>query len=347
MKPVVRSIDVGYGNTKYVSGFDGDTIRCAHFASMAPNTERHGNVDVFGGKRKTIGLEIEGLVYEVGPEVHLAADIFQAKQMHDNYCATSEYLALLRGALHYMKQDKIDLLVLGLPVATIKAKRSFLEKRMTGLHPLSRNQSVQVNWVKVVPQPLGALMHYGFSNNCLTEVSRARNLVIDPGARTFDWLVSDGMKVMYKRSHSVNRGMIDVLSVIADGISKAENTQYRDYDRIDSALRNHKKPKVFGKEYDISKHMPAARKITEEAVFEMLRFVGDGSDLDNIILVGGGAFFFKQAIKEAFPKHRVHEMGDALFANVKGFQIAGMQYAKDAITPGVDGDHALTTAAES
>lgn len=136
------------------------------------------------------------------------------------------------------------------------------------------------------------------------------------------------MRVIEKRSHSVNRGMHDVFTVIADGISKSEHTQFRDFERIDVALRTGKRPKIFGKEHDLSNHALAARKIAEEAVAEMLRYVGDGSDIDNVILVGGGAFFFKPAINEVFPKHKIRELGDGLYANVRGFQIAGMELAK-------------------
>ncbi len=42
---------------------------------------------------------------------------------------------------------------------------------------------------------------------------------------------------MEKKSHSVNRGMFDVLQAIAGGISKATGTQFREYDLIDTALR--------------------------------------------------------------------------------------------------------------
>ena len=35
--------------------------------------------------------------------------------------------------------------------------------------------------------------------------------------------------------------------------------------------------------------------------------------------------------EEAFPKHRIHELKDALYANVKGFQLAGVEYAKTLI----------------
>jgi len=45
------------------------------------------------------------------------------------------------------------------------------------------------------------------------------------------------MQLVEKKSHSVNRGMFDVLQAIAGGISKATGTQFREYDLIDTALR--------------------------------------------------------------------------------------------------------------
>ena len=53
-------------------------------------------------------------------------------------------------------------------------------------------------------------------------------------------------------------------------------------------------------------------------------------------LVGGGAFLFKKAVKAAFPKHRIHEVKEPMFANVRGFQLAGQNYAASAIAPGRD-----------
>jgi plasmid segregation protein ParM len=332
MEPIVRALDVGFGHTKFVTGAEGGDVRCAHFPSIAYPTETDESIEPMGGRRKTVGIPIDGLIYEVGPDVHLAADVFNAKQMHERYSETPEYLALLRGALHYMKVDRIDLLVVGLPVATFKAKkRAALEKLVTGRHDLGRGRWVHVERARVVPQPQGALMYYGHVHNRVAEVRKERSLIIDPGARTFDWLVTQGMQLVEKKSHSVNRGMFDVLQAIACGIGKATGTQFREYDLIDIALRGGKNPVIFQQEYDLSKHLPLARKIAEQAVGEMLHYVGDASDIKNIILVGGGAFFFKKAIKEAFPKHRIHELKDPLYANVKGFQLAGVEYAKTLI----------------
>jgi len=64
-------------------------------------------------------------------------------------------------------------------------------------------------------------MYYGHVHNRVAEIRKERSLIIDPGARTFDRLVTQGMQLVEKKSHSVNRGMFDVLQAIASGISKA------------------------------------------------------------------------------------------------------------------------------
>lgn len=326
MEPIVRAIDVGRGNTKYVVSDNGTDIRCLHFPSEAYPSEIERKSDRLGGKRQTVCIPIDNLFYEVGPDAHLAADVFNAKLLHhDGYYETAEYLALVRGALHYMKVDEVDLLIVGLPVATSKVPQhvSLLEKKIVGIHEIGGGRRVAVKKVRVLAQPTGALMYYGKVHNRLAELRRERSLIIDPGARTFDWIVTQGMQQIEAKSHSLNRGMFDVLQKIAEGISLNTGTQFRDFELIDAALRGGKKPVVFQKEYDIATHLPVARKVPEHAVAEMLHYVGDASDIQNIIIVGGGAFFFRKAIKEAFPRHKIHELKEPLYANVKGFHIAG------------------------
>ena len=62
-------------SAKLVSSVDG-SVRCTHFPSVAYPTESDETTDPMGGRRKTVGIPIDGLIYEVGPDVHLAADIF-------------------------------------------------------------------------------------------------------------------------------------------------------------------------------------------------------------------------------------------------------------------------------
>ena len=331
METIVRAVDVGFGNTKYVAGCANEDIRCATFPSIAYPSARDLSAVPAGEKRKTVAVPIDGLFYEVGPEVSLAADTFRATQMHDGYIETPEYAALLRGALNLMKVGTIDLLVVGLPVASFTAKKASLEKAMTGRHDVGNGRIVTVRKALAVAQPQGALVYYASLHQKLKTIENEQSLVIDPGARTFDWLVTRGMRLVQKKSHSVNRGMFDVLQAIATEISDDIGTPYRDYDAIDTALRTGKNPVIFQNAYDMTRLMPIARTIAQQAVSSMMQWIEASYNFQNIILVGGGAFLFKQAVKDAFPKHKIYEVKDPIFANVKGFQIAGMNYVRSGL----------------
>lgn len=330
MERIVRAVDVGRGNVKFIAAAKNGDLKCEMFPAEAHPAEVVHELDGWGTRRKTVGIPVGKLIYEVGPDARLAADVFNANVLqHDRYCESDEYLALMLGAVHYMDVATVDLLVVGLPVATFKLRKvvTSLERRIEGEHLLGAGRRVTIGKVKAVPQPAGALMSYGLLQNRLAEVRRERSLIVDPGRRTFDWLVTQGMQQIEKRSSSVNRGMFDVVQIIADGIGRATSSQFRDYDAIDWALRTRKKPVVYQREYDIEQHLPLARKIPEQAVAEMMRYVGDAGDIKNILLVGGGAFFFKPALKAAFPNHTISELKDPIFANVRGFQHAGMDLA--------------------
>ena len=49
--------------------------------------------------------------------------------------------------------------------------------------------------------------------------------------------------------------------------------------------------------------------------------------------MGVGAFLFRHAVKQAFPKHRIVEVKEPMYANVRGFQIADMNYARSLAQP--------------
>ncbi len=327
MEHVVRAVDVGFGNTKYVSSVSGSEIRCASFPSIAYPSMREPSTQPGYERRKTVAIPINGLFYEVGPEVELAADTFRSTQMHDGYIETPEYMALLRGALAMMKQPVIDLLVVGLPVAALATKKSALEKLVAGTHDLGSGKSVLVRKALAIAQPQGALVDFAVQHGKGSTIEKEQSLILDPGSRTFDWLVARGMRLVRAKSHSVNRGVFDILQAISAEIGHDIGTPYNDIDAIDLALRTGKNPVIYQKAYDISRAMPIAHSIAQQAVASMMRWVEASYSFQNIILVGGGAYLFKKAVKEAFPKHRILEMKDPLHANVRGFQIAGMNQA--------------------
>jgi len=336
MELIVRAVDVGSGNTKFVTGVTEAEIRCASFPSIAYPSSGEMPQWPASERRKTVCIPVGPLFYEVGPDVGLAADTFRAKQLHDEYTESPEYMALLRGALSMMKVPHIDLLIVGLPVALFTLKKAALEKAMVGSHQVGGGKTVTVGKAMAVAQPQGALVHYAAEHQKIETIGNEQSLVIDPGSRTFDWLVTRGMRLVQKQSHSINRGMSDVLRLLAAEISKDIGTPYRDFDAIDLALRTGKAPVIFQKPYDMKKHLPLAESVAQQAVSTMRQWIETPESLQNIILVGGGAFLFKKAVKAAFPKHRIHEVKEPMFANVRGFQIAGQNYATSAMAPGRD-----------
>jgi hypothetical protein len=54
-------------------------------------------------------------------------------------------------------------------------------------------------------------VHYASEHQKMAEIGHEQSLIIDPGSRTFDWLVARGMRLVQKQSYSFNRGMSDVL----------------------------------------------------------------------------------------------------------------------------------------
>ena len=69
--------------------------------------------------------------------------------------------------------------------------------------------------------------------------------------------------------------------------------------------------------------------IAEQAVTSLVSKMDKTYSVENVVLVGGGAYLFRKAIKRHFSKHTIHEVGDPLHANVRGFQLLGEQYIKE------------------
>ena len=82
-----------------------------------------------------------------------------------------------------------------------------------------------------------------------------------------------------------------------------------------------------GKPFDITEHLKIGKAKAEQFVSVLVNKVGSALDISNIILAGGGAEFFKDVLADKFPKHEIITTSDPVFANVRGFQRAGQQFA--------------------
>lgn len=85
----------------------------------------------------------------------------------------------------------------------------------SGDHPVSKGRIVHVKKALAVAQPQGALVCFAAGEGKLGRLRQYESLIIDAGSRTFDWLVTRGMRLVTTRSNSVNRGVHNVLTMIA------------------------------------------------------------------------------------------------------------------------------------
>jgi plasmid segregation protein ParM len=327
VEKIVRAVDLGYRNCKFVERADGHRLVCRSFPSVAPvASNRDLSVDR-KTRRDTVVVPVGKLLYEVGPDANLAQTPGQTSNLNDMYVFSDQYLALVRGALRLMKLERIDLLVVGLPVSLFSARRVELERRLQGQHDLGEGRAVLVSRVMCIAQPVGAFLGYAVPNRQRGSMLQERNLIIDPGWRTFDWVVTQGLKPLDERSDAVNKGMWAVVDAMARAIGTELNCRltHFDYERIDEALRLQTKPKFFGQPRDLTPYLAAGKCVVDDAITEMRQLVKDASDIDNILIAGDGAFFYKPEIQKAFPKHKILQADDPLCANVRGFQVFGLE----------------------
>jgi len=325
MSHLVRAVDLGFGNVKYINGYSPSAeLQCGYFPSLAPLASPHAlSVSVLE-KKDTVLVESNGRLYEVGPGIGTARRGQETRVLNSEYIRTPEYLALLRGALHYMRVPELDLLVVGLPIGLAQKRGRELEQLATGSHPTSHGERVTVHSAYCLPQPVGGFFYYALTNGQYQVLKNQVNLVIDVGFFTLDWLVCDGLTPIIERSSHVDGGVSAVLRNVADAVGRDHDTNYTNIAALDAAL-NTGFFKVHGKTVPIARYLRNASSVVEQALLSLTNSVGDATDIDNVFVVGGGATLYMHAIQTLFKRYPVLAVKDPMYANVRGFQLAGEQ----------------------
>lgn len=333
---IALAVDVGFGHTKYTAvAANGTTITCSSFPSVAAHISGTSTLGGGIGRLNTVTVEVNNQLYEVGPDASLSRDAYHSTVRDHTYVKTDTYHALVLGALSHMNALEIDLLVMGLPIKTIGNTEltQYLSDTFAKEHTIpmlgqpGHHRKVTVKRVSVVAQPIGCLLDAtkkaaksGGNNNLQHECS----LIVDPGTFTLDWLVTNGFKPMKSRSGATDGGMSAVHAAIRDSINARHGFAIKEFDRIEQAImREQTTVKLYGQEIDISEHLDAGRAKIRQFLSELANKVGESSDIDNIIIGGGPAKFFKPLLEEKFPNRQIIVAEDSIFANVRGFQIYG------------------------
>jgi plasmid segregation protein ParM len=252
--------------------------------------------------------------------VELALSGRHARVLDDRFAETPEYVALVLGVLKLLGAKKTEMLVLGLPVSAYGSKRKSLVENMEG-HLGGESFLAYIEKVWVLPQPLGSYLSYmvknGFDNS-------RRCLVIDFGFLTVDWLMCQGMTPLEARSGEYPGGMSAILREMAKRIGEKTGKNFFNITLLDRHLRSSAKAMTFhGERIDLRPFVDMIAPLLHESVFAVKSGIGTDEDLDMILLTGGSAWLFEDAVRRAFPGHAIIMAKDPVLGNVQGFFEAG------------------------
>jgi plasmid segregation protein ParM len=325
LKTSVFAIDVGYGNTKYAYRAASGTVASAMFPSLAPLAASR-SLASYGenvlAARKVATMVIDGIEYEVGPDVSLSAAYGNTgRALSNDFVLSDNYAALLAGAIHFSGVTHIERLVLGLPVHNMQKYSAALKERFAG--ELDYGQSrVTVEKVVVIPQPLGALVLA--SSNRQNEFGRdSAHLVVDVGYFTTDWVYANGYTMDDKRSGGMPGGASQIYQRIASLISRDQREPVEDLELIDKALRERTPYFFYGSDIQLEPYLEKSQPLIAGVVKEMQNSVGQLTNVRSIILSGGGAALYASAIRRAFPRVMIEVIDAPCLANARGFLVVG------------------------
>lgn len=119
-----------------------------------------------------------------------------------------------------------------------------------------------------------------------------------------------------------------VARAVARAVADEERIPLDKLPLLDAALR-YGYLTLFGRRTPLqARHLETARSVTEEAAHAIANSVGAGRDIEAILLVGGGANLYREALAQRFPRHSVQIVREPLLANVRGFQLIGKEVAR-------------------
>lgn len=327
MNYVIRGLDVGFGSVKLTGADTSSLETCISFPSMAVGRSSLS----LGSDQDVVVLNVDGKDFLVGRGVTRYMDSGAGRVLREGFSATPEYKALVLGALYMMGQTRIDKLVMGLPV-NMFARRMAELQWVKGNHRVAGSE-IEVASIEVVPQPLGG---YASWMSTLDLVSRARSqaertLIVDPGYYSLDWLVIDRVNISGARSGALSHGgMGRIIRAIASEMGRklGRSLEYElMYSKIEEGMRTKQPIKVAGEYVRLEDYQVDALQMSQDAVGTMMNTLQSTDDIENIVLVGGGAKYYRQAVSNALGNREVQIGGHGEFANAMGFHAIGRQNA--------------------
>ena len=281
-------------------------------------------------KKHEYVIEYEGQDYYVGELAEQEGkNATTAHGASDRYWSRHSLLVLLTLAAALIPERQFELrVVTALPVTLYRTKenRSLVKKALEGWYPFrsnGRDREIVIKVGAVVMEGMGALIQYGEETG--------KQAVIDIGERTIDLVAADGQTPLA----SLCDGDILGVGQIADELIREIKGRYK---RILTSIEAHEQLYAYANGKPLPRlaanqqPIPAdeIRGIIDKAIARVGRAINlyiaqkwnqEGgavaSNFSPVLLIGGGAYYFAQAIKSLIPL--VDRPEDPEDANPRGY----------------------------
>lgn len=315
----IVGLDIGFGYTK-IATEDG----CTRFPSVVGSDDGRIMQNLKRGGEGTGegAVCIEGERFIVGENaIKHSEHLFSAREK--DWISSIAYRALLKYAYESIAfQNGEDVLVVtGLPVNHYKQCGKRLAETV-------KSVADRIISVEVLLQPMGSYFDclMDFDGYIKDEAFKeSRNGIIDIGYFTTDLITMEDLEFVKKRYTSHENGVSTAYQRIAQEIYDTYSLTKESHE-IEKVIRDGF-VKVFGKKVDvkniIDKHLDALSLEIYSKAKDLWR---EGTDIDTIIITGGGAITLKKSLD--FYNH-IRFIDDSQYANVRGYLKYGrmLQYA--------------------
>ncbi len=318
----VIGLDIGYSNLKMCIGTEDKHKTMVMPVGVMPDEGMRG----FGfdpQSENVCRVLVDGKPYFAG----VSPDAMSGRQrtLHADYPSTVDYRAMFAAALLSSTYKEIDCLVTGLPVEQFldSSRVTALKESLTGTFKITPKREVEVKQVIVAPQPIGGYMN---AVSYKPELEQMRVLVMDPGFFSVDWVsIHHGAVVSGTLGTSLK-----AVSVLLDA---ASTDIYREYggrvsvEDLEQSIRSGKGTVfLFGEAIEVAPHLEkASEEVGAEVTKSVLSCIREvKSEVDCLLLVGGGASLYESAARKAFPRSKVVIPDDSVTSNADGFWRIGL-----------------------
>lgn len=324
---MILSIDIGYGYTKGVGPGDlhfsfPSVIGTAEDILFATDLIRGGEERVvkYGDWRFFYGQQAV-------LQSRIQSAIFDRSRVHDNTYKMLFVAALVELA-KFMPDTKRLKVVTGLPVDFF-GDRPEVVKSFEGIYRVTADQvmEIAVESVFVAPQPFGSLFRELLSEQgkiASSDIEHGRVGIIDVGTYTTDFVVSDELRYVQRLSGSVRIGWSKVVNQVQQSLADTYMLELMPHE-VDRAVQAGQ-VRVRGEAVSLEELIAPAITDIQTAIIARARDLwGSATNLDMILISGGGGPHLYDVIHEIYPHARL--LDNAFWANAEGFYRFGQRPA--------------------